>query len=145
MPERYRSIVDVHVIMQRAGRILLMERRGTGYADGMLHLPSGHLEEGEPLHEGAAREAREETGVRLRPDELALGTVVHHRQDSAPARVGMFFVAARWQGEPRVAEPHRCGGLTWADPHRLPPNTIAYPAAGIRAWVEGLPYVPHAW
>ncbi|WP_017576084.1 NUDIX domain-containing protein [Nocardiopsis kunsanensis] len=134
MPERYRSIVDVHVIMYRAGRVLLLERRGTGYADGMLHLPSGHLEEGEPLHEGAAREAQEETGVSIRPDELTLGTVVHHRQDGAPARVGMFFVASRWRGRARVAEPHR-----------LPPNTLAYPAAGLRGWLEGLSYVPHAW
>ncbi|MFE1099334.1 hypothetical protein ACFW4K_02370 [Nocardiopsis alba] len=46
MPERYRSIIDVHVILPRGDKILLLERRNTGYCDGMLHLPSGHLDEG---------------------------------------------------------------------------------------------------
>ncbi|GHD33601.1 hypothetical protein GCM10007147_38410 [Nocardiopsis kunsanensis] len=50
-----------------------------------------------------------------------------------------------------MAGPGPCGraapvrGLLWADPHRLPPNTLAYPAAGLRGWLEGLSYVPHAW
>ncbi|WP_308433807.1 NUDIX domain-containing protein [Nocardiopsis kunsanensis] len=142
MPERYRSIVDVHVIMYRAGRVLLLERRGTGYADGMLHLPSGHLEEGEPLHEGAAREAQEETGVSIRPDELTLGTVVHHRQDGAPARVGMFFVASRWRGRARVAEPHRCGacsGPTRTGCRRTPSPT---PPPGSGAGSRDFPTCP---
>jgi hypothetical protein len=80
MPERYRSIIDVHVILEREQEILLLERQGTGYCDGMLHLPSGQLDEGEPLADGAAREAFEEVGVRVAPADLLLATVVHHRQ-----------------------------------------------------------------
>jgi hypothetical protein len=35
--ERYRSIIDVYVLLPRAdGMILLLERAGTGYADGQL-------------------------------------------------------------------------------------------------------------
>jgi len=145
MPERYRSIVDVHVILQRDGRILLLERQGTGYCDGMLHLPSGHLEEGEALHHGAAREAREEVGVTVDPDTLALAAVVHHRQRPDLARIGVFFTARNWEGEPYNAEPHKCGKLVWADPHLLPHNTIDYPAQGIRAWLAGTGYAPHNW
>ncbi|MFC3518648.1 hypothetical protein ACFPZ0_02935 [Streptomonospora nanhaiensis] len=36
MPERYRSIVDVHIILIRYGKVLLLARRGTGYCDGTL-------------------------------------------------------------------------------------------------------------
>lgn len=39
MADRYRPIVDVHVILERGDDILLLERQGTGYGDGMLHLP----------------------------------------------------------------------------------------------------------
>src|SRR5690606_35569885 len=145
MPERYRSIVDVYVILQRDGRILLLERQGTGYCDGMLHLPSGHLEEGEALHHGAAREAREEVGVTVDPDTLALAAVVHHRQRPDLARIGVFFTTRVWQGEPRNAEPHKCGRLVWADPRLLPHNTIDYPAQGIRTWLAGTGYTPHDW
>lgn len=145
MQERYRSIVDVHVILYQDGQILLLERRATGYADGKLHLPSGHLDEGEPLHAGAAREAREEVGVVIDPGHLTLAAVVHHRQTPDLARVGMFFVATQWLGEAYVAEPHKAGKLVWADPSLLPSNTIDYPAAGIRAWLNNAGYVPHGW
>jgi hypothetical protein len=41
--DRYRSIVDVYVLLQRPdGMILLLERCGTGYADGLLCPPSVH-------------------------------------------------------------------------------------------------------
>ena len=38
MTERYRGIVDVHVILWREGKILLLRRAGNVYATGMLCL-----------------------------------------------------------------------------------------------------------
>jgi hypothetical protein len=37
-PERYRSIIDVHVILRREGQILLLRRAGNVYASGQLCL-----------------------------------------------------------------------------------------------------------
>jgi hypothetical protein len=51
-PERYASIVDVHVILRRDGGILLLRRAGDTYASGQLCLPSGHMEEGESIPPG---------------------------------------------------------------------------------------------
>jgi hypothetical protein len=42
-PERYASIVDVHVILRRSGRILLLRRSGETWATGQPCLPSVHL------------------------------------------------------------------------------------------------------
>lgn len=145
MPERYRSIIDVHVILERGAEILLLERQGTGYCDGMLHLPSGHLDEGETLTDGAAREAHEEVGIRIDPADLHLTAVVHHRQRADLARVGMFFATGRWDGEPYNAEPHKCGKLLWCDPRLLPSNTIDYPAAGISSYLAGRRFASHGW
>ena len=139
-PTRYQSIIDVHIILERGREVLLTERRGTRYFDGMFHLPSGHLEEGETLVDGAVREAREEVGVRIEPAALRLVTVVHHRHSADHARVGTFFATDRWAGEPYNAEPDKCGKLLWCDPSALPSNTIAYCAAGIRAYLEGAPF-----
>lgn len=141
----YTSIVDVHVILHRGGEIVLVERQNTGYCDGMLHLPSGHLEEGEPLHVAAAREAEEEVGVTVDPDHLELAAVVHHQQGPGHTRLGVFFAATRWAGEPHNAEPEEAGKVVWADPKLLPSNTIAYPAEGIRAWLDGVGFAPHGW
>lgn len=145
MPQRYRSIIDVHVILQRGREILLLERQGTGYGDGMLHLPSGHLEHGEPAHHAAVREVHEEVGVSIDPDLLTLATVIHHRQTPESARLGLFFTTTSWHGEPVNAEPHKCAKLRWANPDLLPSNTIAYPAEGIHAWASNTAYAPHGW
>lgn len=61
--ERHRSIVDVHVILRRDGRVLMGRRANTGYGDGQLHLPSGHVEPGESVVDGVIREAAEEVWV----------------------------------------------------------------------------------
>jgi hypothetical protein len=43
MTNRFTSIIDVHVILRRAGRVLLLRRAGDVYAGGQLCLPSVHL------------------------------------------------------------------------------------------------------
>jgi hypothetical protein len=42
--ERYGSIMDVHLVPHRNGRILLAKRINTGFGDGCFKLPSGHLD-----------------------------------------------------------------------------------------------------
>jgi 8-oxo-dGTP diphosphatase len=83
--DRYRSVVDVYVLLRRPdGMILLLERSGTGYADGQLCPPSGHLETGESVIDCAAREASEEVGVDISPADLAFTHVVHPPQPRRP-------------------------------------------------------------
>ncbi|MEU7907889.1 NUDIX domain-containing protein [Actinoplanes sp. NPDC049118] len=140
MTDRHLSIVDLHLVVQRAdsGRILLLRRANTGYGDGRLHLPSGHLEEGESITEGVIREAREETGIDVAPGDLRFLHVMHRAGEGGPDRIGFFFAAAAWTGEPYNAEPHKCSELVWAEPHDLPADTIAYPAAGIQRGRRGV-------
>jgi ADP-ribose pyrophosphatase YjhB (NUDIX family) len=145
VPERYRSIVDVYVLLRRDGKILLMERANTGYADGQLCPPSGHLEQDESVIDGAIREAREEVGVALDSDDLYCAHVVHHRNPYGQARIGFFFVATRWEGEPENREPHKCAGLLWADADELPPNTVDYTAAAIAQIRAGSGFSIHGW
>jgi hypothetical protein len=40
MPDRFASVIDVHVILRRAGRVLLLRRTGDVYASGQL-CPTG--------------------------------------------------------------------------------------------------------
>ncbi|ASO22562.1 8-oxo-dGTP pyrophosphatase MutT (NUDIX family) [Actinoalloteichus hoggarensis] len=57
MPDRH--LVDVHVLLVRAGDVLPTQRRG-GLFDGLWHLPSGKLDDGEDVLSTAAREVQEE-------------------------------------------------------------------------------------
>ena len=143
--QRYQVTVDVHVILERHGRILLCLRQGTGYADGLYCLPSGHLEIGETIVDCAVREAREEVGVIIDPADLRPATVVHHLSPEGRPRLGVFFATDRWHGEPYNAEPGKCGGLAWPRVDELPDNTVPYTAAGVQLYRSGIGIGLHGW
>ncbi|MBT2430542.1 NUDIX domain-containing protein [Streptomyces sp. ISL-112] len=146
MTSRYRSIVDVYVLLRRAdGRILLMERANTGYADGQLCPPSGHLEAGESVIAGAIREAAEEVGVELNEAALDFVHVVHHRNGDEEARIGFFFLADNWQGQPINREPHKCAQILWAAPTDPPANTVPYTAAALAQIAKQQPFSLDDW
>jgi 8-oxo-dGTP diphosphatase len=146
MTDRYRSVVDVYVLLQRGdGRVLLMERANTGYADGMLCPPSGHLEDNESAVQGAIREVREEIGIRLDPDDLRFVHVVHHRTPTQQGRFGLFFTVTSWRGEPENREPYKCARLLWADPDDPPAETVPYTAAALAQIAAGRHFSLDGW
>ncbi|MCP2238453.1 NUDIX hydrolase [Prauserella halophila] len=142
MPDRH--LIDVHVLLAHGTELLLTTRRG-GAFDGMWHLPSGKLDGGEDVLTAAAREAEEEIGVMIDPGNLTHVHTIHVNGSGPEPRVGLFFVTTRWIGEPSNREPEKCSGLGWFDLHRLPTNLIEYPAAGIRAYRDGVPFSVMGW
>lgn len=139
----YTSPVDVLLLLIRDGRLLLALRENTGYADGLWNVPSGKLEAGEDLLSAIIREAKEEIAIDLA--EARLATVLHVRNPGGHARVGMFFEATSWTGEPHNAEPHKCAGIGWYPLDSLPPNTISYTTAGVALYRRNLPFGLLGW
>jgi len=141
----FRTFADVFLVLTRDDRVLLALRENTGYADGQWNLPSGKVEADEDLAAAMVREAREEVGLRLTPDQLRLANVVHHRNPGEEARLGFFFAVEGPAGEPRNAEPHKCGGLDWFPLSELPANTVPYTVAGLDLFRAGCTYGRHGW
>ncbi|MEV7678813.1 NUDIX domain-containing protein [Streptomyces sp. NPDC088341] len=129
-------VIDTHVFL-RDGDKLLLSQRGGAYGYGRWHAPSGKLDRGETLRSGAARELYEETGVRVDPGRLRLVHTVHHRQSPEIERIGFFFEATEWEGEPENREPAKCLDLRWFSVHELPEDIIEYPAAGLYGYLDG--------
>jgi 8-oxo-dGTP diphosphatase len=117
--------VAVHVFLtDTRGRILLMRRAGSGFADGQLGLPAGHIDLGETPTACAVREVREELGITL--DSAALrpaGTMFRRSQEP---RLDIFFTTSTWVGQPEIREPHKCTELVWADPEDLPEDPLDF-------------------
>jgi ADP-ribose pyrophosphatase YjhB (NUDIX family) len=135
---RARFPVTVHLFFLRGDQILLLRRFQTGYRDGEYSVPAGHLDGNESVMAAAAREAREETGVRIDPDDLSFSSVMHRIEDEE--RVDFFVRVARWTGEPVNAEPEKCDELRWADLNSLPANTIPYVRRAIRNHLNGIAF-----
>ena len=115
-------IVDRHLILRDGGEVLFGLRRNTGFADGLYHLPAGHLEADETIVAGTAREGREELGIEIGLADLELVHTMHHRS----GRVSFFFEVRAWSGEIRNAEPDKCARLDWLAPEGLPTNSVRY-------------------
>jgi 8-oxo-dGTP diphosphatase len=132
---RFRACVAVYGVLVEQGRVLLMRRAGSGYRDGQLGLPSGHLEGDEDAVRGLGRELREELAITVERDQCELGTVLHRRRERAQddEYVDLFFAVSRWSGTPLIAEPAKCTELVWADPDDLPRDVVDYVAVAIRA------------
>ncbi|MDT9682264.1 NUDIX domain-containing protein [Streptomyces sp. TRM76323] len=143
MPQQ--PVNDVMLILERDGAVCLAERRGTGYADGMLNLPSGKVEPGESVYDAVIREAHEEIDVTVERDALRIVHAMHFRNPEGEPRVGWFLTARHWEGEPRNMEPHKCAGLSWHPSDRLPDNTVPYNALGIAHYLKGEPFSVHGW
>ncbi|MDX3024933.1 NUDIX hydrolase [Streptomyces acidiscabies] len=138
-------VIDTHVIVRDGDKILLSQRGGP-YGHGRWHMPSGKLDRGEALPEGAARELYEETGIIVDPADLQLVQIVHHRQDPEVERIGFFFLAGTWEGDPVNREPDKCMALTWFAADGLPDDIIEYPKAGLLGYLDGTgPLASHHW
>ena len=124
--ERFKLIPAVYLILRKGDEVLLLQRANTGYQDGKYSLVSGHLDGDELATHGLAREAKEEAGVTVQPEDLVLAHTVHRlsRGDNNQERLDLFFEATQWSGEITNMEPHKCSDLQWFDIHHLPDQMI---------------------
>ncbi len=127
--------IDLHLVLMRDGCVLMGVRRNTAFAAGQNHVPAGHLEIDETIVDGVIREAMEETGIELRPEDIELAYVMHFHGESD--RLSLFFTADRWSGEIENREPHKCAGWEWIPITDLPPNTVPYAKQAITDLVAG--------
>ncbi|MDJ0465516.1 phosphotransferase [Streptomyces sp. H27-C3] len=146
--KRHTEPLDVHVILRRDGalgpEILLSRRTGPVYATGLWHLPSGHLDgPHEDVVTALIREAREETGVGIDPEDVHFALTVHHRSPGGSTRLGVFFEVRRWQGTPQIHEPDVCDAMGWYRFDTLPSPMVAYARAALDAYRCGKALAVH--
>ncbi len=146
--ERFKVIPEVFLLLVKDGKILLSRRFQTGYEDGKYGLPAGHGEQGETMREGTAREALEEIGISIRPDDLEF-SLTQNRWCPDPgndhARIGFYFIPKAFTGTPHNAEPEKCDDLQFFPLDTLPPNTIGHIRAAIEAYRAGESYNEFNW
>lgn len=140
---RARFPVTVHLLFFRENQILLLRRFKTGYRDGEYSVPAGHLDGNETVIAAAAREAKEEIGVRIGADEIAFSSVMHRVEDDE--RVDFFVYIHHWDGEPFNAEPEKCDELCWTDVSDLPSNTIPYVRRAIQNHLHQITFDEFGW
>lgn len=122
---------------------MLLRRFNTGYRDGEYSIPAGHLDGNETIIAAAAREAKEETGVRVDPGAINFSSVMHRLEGDE--RVDFFVHIQQWNGEPVNAETEKCDELRWIDINDLPANTIPYVRRAIQNHLNHIEFDEIGW
>ncbi|WP_433597512.1 NUDIX hydrolase [Nocardia sp. CA-135953] len=136
--QRHKVIGDVHLLLRRGSDVLFGLRQNTGFEDGAWHLPSGHLEAGESVIDALIREAKEEIGISIAPEDVHFAHIMHN--SSSGGRVAFFFSVRSWKGEPENREPDKCSELQWFSANELPDHMIDYCRVAMAHIVNGHPF-----
>ncbi|MCG9780665.1 NUDIX hydrolase [Photobacterium damselae] len=127
------------------GKILLIQRSGTGWKDGYYSLPAGRLEKGETLISAAVRELKEEVDIDCVEGDLNLSHVLHARNENEIEWLGFFYTLTKWSGEPKICEPDKHNSLKWTDEFELDSNVIEYVKQAIENIRSSVSYSNFGW
>lgn len=117
MPPTEHPLPCVRIIVEDdAGRVLLLKRTRTRYADNRWCLPGGKVEYSQTVEEAARAELLEETGIPC-PNPAFL-----FHQDSPPRADGdlhvvNFYFLCRWTGTPKLNP--ESSDFAWMAPREL--------------------------
>ncbi|MEZ5905195.1 MAG: NUDIX domain-containing protein [Geminicoccaceae bacterium] len=134
-PEK-RPGVGCGAAILRGDAILLIERLRPPEA-GHWGLPGGKVDWLEPSLEATRREVQEELGIRLL-DPVFLCMVDLIDRAEGHHWVAPVFLARTYEGEPRLLEPEKHGGLDWFPLDRLPAK-LTTPTRAALAALAGRP------
>jgi 8-oxo-dGTP pyrophosphatase MutT (NUDIX family) len=139
MKERHKAVPAVYLILEKDGKYLWVRRWNTGYQDGNYNLPSGHVEANELPTMAMIREAKEEIGIDLKPEDLEFVHVSCRPDfDGSGDRIDMFFRARTWSGEVINAEPHKCDDLRWLHRAEFPENITPHVRSAFDDMLNGI-------
>jgi 8-oxo-dGTP pyrophosphatase MutT (NUDIX family) len=143
----FRLAVAVYGILTDGDRVLLLRRAGSGYRDGQLSLPAGHLDGDEDATSAVVRELHEELAITVESSSCRLAVTMHRAPETPTDNeyLDLFFTVAAWTGIPAIGEPAKCSELLWAPRSALPADLADYIATALKAAVDGQPLVLHGW
>ncbi|MGD8373414.1 MAG: NUDIX domain-containing protein [Candidatus Woesebacteria bacterium] len=113
------------IILEQENKVLLIRHYSTGYRDGEYTLPAGHVDPNETFLTTCVREAKEEVCVDIDRKDLKL---VHtmQRHEKELDYVDYYFLVQKWQGEPKIGEPHKCNDLKWINKNEVKNHAIHF-------------------
>ena len=104
----------VALLLEKEGEIFVGRRQNTGYCDGCLNMPAGHIDPNETPQEAIVRECKEEIGIDIDIADLEFVHIQYNRNKGERFdRTHYYFKTSVGQQEPVNTEPHKCSEVEW--------------------------------
>ena len=123
------------------GKLFVGRRQNTGYHDGKLNLPAGHIDPNETPRQALVRECREEVGIELLGDALQFVHVQYNRNlEREQDRTHYYFKISSEGLTPKNTEPEKCNEVLWVSPWECLDEFVPFMAAALEAIGSGQVY-----
>jgi mutator protein MutT len=120
---RHQVLPAVNVFIMQDNKVLLGRRANTGWMDGKLCAPGGHIEAGESPTVAIIREIEEELGVAVRPEDIEFLCIA--ARNTLPMGYASYeFVIRDKEYKFKNNEPELCSELVWVEVDNLPDDVI---------------------
>lgn len=116
--------IGVGVLVKRGGRYLLGLRNGTKRGQSTWSTPGGSVAPAETVMACAARELKEETGLRAERARVVFQTL-NRLEDGRQWQSVFVAVDLAGNAEPTLRESQKCAGWGWFEPRSLPSPLFA--------------------
>ncbi len=103
--------------------VLLCLRSHTGFGDGYYGLIGGKIHSNESPIQALAREAYEEVGIIIAPEDAVLSHAIYFQGETQTC-MSFVFTVKDWQGEPFNKEPDKHDHIQWFNIDNLPINIL---------------------
>jgi 8-oxo-dGTP pyrophosphatase MutT (NUDIX family) len=91
--ERNKAVPAVYLIFMKDNKVLLGRRKNTTYYDDWYGVPAGHVEAGELPTSAGIREAKEEVGLIISPEDMSSAHILYRTaHDATGDRADYFFI-----------------------------------------------------
>lgn len=120
---KHLAVPTVNVYIVKGNKVLLGRRANTGWMDGSLCPPGGHIEQGETPTRAIIREIREELGAVVDSKDLEFSCVAVRSQTTSE-HIAFEFVIRDSAYTFTNAEPEKCVELIYVDMDNLPEDMI---------------------
>lgn len=116
-----RPLVGVGVYIINDRKEILLALRSSAHAFGFWCPPGGHIEYGESFLQVGARETKEEVDMNIEALEV-IGITNDIYPEENKHYITVHLRALKYNGEPKIMEPHKFSDLKWFPLNSLPEN-----------------------
>ncbi|MBO7526823.1 MAG: NUDIX domain-containing protein [Clostridia bacterium] len=134
--------VAADLILTKGNKVLLQRRANTGWNDGKWNLVGGHIEDEETLEQCIAREAKEELGIEIKPEDTKIVHCIQYKSNRLTMQ--FYLTCSAWNGTPSIQPEvennqvvYKADKLEWFDIDNLPEDLIPTARQAIKASLSG--------